>query len=280
MAEETTTEQPKVETATLAEQIASGIAKSLPEAIRAAQPATREAPARQVLPAIDDPSDEDYVEAVSAGDKSKAADIRRRQRAADRERIRREELSPILTNGGAALASVAKQLAAQNLPHYKRFKKEIDAKIEQFQAANPNVVVTFDHYDWAHKMIVGEHVDEMMKESREEAIRKANEPDPALVPGNERHLNDQPKEPTTLSEALAGDWKAEFGKKAKAVGGRGDDEEMRKAGFRDVKGFLQTRKMLTELETTLDGDSLGLDLEWDAKEKRYLTPDESRRLPI
>lgn len=279
--EEAKPTEPVINTATLAEQISQGIAKALPEAMRAAQPERAEAPPLRPapLPAIDDPQDDEFVAAVSAGDTAKAANIRSRQRAADRERIRRDDLSPILTNGGAALASVAKQLAV-NLPHYKRFKKEIDGRVSAWQNANPGAVPTFEHYKWAHDGIIGENWEMLSRETTEAAVRKAREPEEALLPENQRHLDQTPQEPATLNEALVGDWNGEFKRKSKAFGGRSDDEEMKKAGFGNVKGFLAARKQIVALNEEMDSESCGLDREYDKRAKRYLTEEESRYLPL
>ena len=141
-------------------------------------------------------------------------------------------------------------------------------------------MVTFEHYEAAHNIVVGRHAEQLEKEALEAGIRQAHEPDPALVPdGGRRAIDDTPHEPQTLQEALAGDWKTEFRAKSRAVGGRSDDEEMRRAGFGDVQGFLKARKQVEALVDEM-GDGLGLDADYDPATGKYLTPQQSRRLAL
>lgn len=270
-----------VDSSKLGEAIAAGLAKSLPEAMRASQPERTEAPPlRPAPPAIQDVDDEEIFAAVEAGDKTKAAQLRRKQREADRERIRREDLSPILTGGRAAIGQLA-ELEVKDLPHYKTYQKEIRAQIEKFKAANPEAMVTPDIFKAAYTYVVGEHADEIASAAAETAIRKSKEPDPALTPGGRGGLAEEEEvEPKTLTEALGSDWKEQWKRKSRAPGvrGRTEDEEMNRMGFGGVTGFLQTRKELAVMQE--ETPSLGLDAEWNAAEKRWYTPEESRRLPL
>lgn len=262
--------------------ISRGLAEALPNAIkplvdqisetgRITRQASEPPPHRE---AIDNVSEEEYLDAVEAGDKLKAAQLLRRLRAADRSRLEREVIDPIRQQGAAAFGSVAR-LGAERLPHYKRFKKEIDEAIDNFQRANPGVVITPDHYEQAHRLVVGSHTDELMKEAREEAIRQREEREAggALDPeGTRIGEHDENREPTSLQEVLAGDWKSELKRKQRELGSapRSDDYELALAGFKGgVKEFVQRRHQLAELVDTL-GEGLGLDADWMCNEHSAL----------
>jgi hypothetical protein len=270
-----------VDSAKLGDAIAAGLARSLPEAMRAAERDRPDPVLTRTQPAIQDVDDEEIFAAVEAGDKAKAAALRRQQRNADRERIRREDLSPILTGGRAAIGQLA-ELGVKDLPHYKTYQKEILVQIEKFKAANPEEMITPDIFRAAYTYVVGEHADEIASAAAETAIRKSKEPDPALTPGGRGGVGptEEETEPKTLTEALGSDWKDQWKRKSHAPGvrGRTEDGEMEAMGFGSVAGFLARRKELAALEETTP--SLGLDAEWNEAEKRWYTPAESRRLPL
>jgi hypothetical protein len=266
----------------LSAAITKGLAEALPNAIKPLVDQISETGriTRQVAepaaprPVIDDVSEEDYLEAVEAGDKQKAAQLLRRLRAADRSRLEREVIDPIRQQGAAAFGSVAK-IGAERLPYYKRFKKEIDEAIDNFQRANPGVVITPDHYEQAHRLIVGAHADELIKEAREEAIRQREEHEAggALDPtGTRIGEHEEDREPTSLQEVLVGDWKAELKRKQRELGSapRSDEYELALAGFKGgVKEFVQQRRRLAELVDTL-GEGLGLDADWMCEQHSLL----------
>src|ERR1019366_3019059 len=207
--------------------VTAGLKTALPEALKPLVDEisggriqrTVEQPVR--VAAIADVNEEEILEAIEANDKPKAARLMRQQRAADSQR-REQEIARITQVGGAAFGSVAK-MAADRLPHYKgKFKKIIDEQIEKFHAANPGLMLTGEHYKAAHDLVVGENIDEILSGDREEVLRKAREPDPALIPDGGRggSMEAPAKEATALKEVLAGDWNKEFRVKQRAVGGR------------------------------------------------------------
>lgn len=266
---------PVIDEAKLAAGIAEGLKATLSEMGRRedAPPVRASAPS---LPAIEDVTEESIFEAMEQGDRAKAASLMRKARSADRQRIERESLSPILSNGVAALSSMARELA-NNLPYYQKYKKEIDGEIDRWQAQNPGAAPSVEHFKAARDIVVGRHAAEIEHEAREAGIRQAREPEPELIPSHGRHLAaDEPVEPTTLDAVLTGNWKQELKEKSRK---RSDDEEMAIAGFGDTMGFLAARKNLAQIKEETNG-SFGLDAEWSHADKRWLTPDESRRLSI
>jgi hypothetical protein len=207
-------------------------------------------------------NEDDIANAIEAGDKALVSKLLKQQRAADRQRAD-QEIQRITSAGGAAFGSVSR-MAADKLPYYSgKYKKLIDEKVEQFQANNPGVMVTPEHYKAAHDIVVGENISDIQAADREEAIRKSREPDPALIPsGGRGEVEETEKEPENLAQVLGGDWKKEFRVKQRAVGGRSDDEELRKLGIvGGLKEFVGVRRQMEALEDETNG-SLGLDRDW------------------
>jgi hypothetical protein len=229
-----------------ADQISGGsIRREVQQPVRAAQ--------------IAEVNEDDIANAIEAGDKALVSKLLKQQRAADRQRAD-QEIQRITSAGGAAFGSVSR-MAADKLPYYSgKYKKLIDEKVEQFQANNPGVMVTPEHYKAAHDIVVGENISDIQAADREEAIRKSREPDPALLPSGGRvDIEPEEREPENLAQVLAGDWKKEFRVKQRAVGGRSDDEELRKFGIAGgLKEFVGVRKQMEALEDETNG-SLGLD---------------------
>jgi len=261
--------------ATVAAAVTAGLKTALPEAIKpfadqiSGGSIRRDAPApRQQIQPIADVSEESIAEAMAAGDTKEVTRLLKQQRAADRQRAD-QELARITSAGGAAFGSVSR-MAADKLPYYSgKYKKLIDEKIEQFQANNPGVMITPDHYKAAHDIVVGENIADIQAADREEAIRKSREPDPALLPNGGRVvIEDEEKEPENLAQVLAGDWKKEFRVKQRAVGGRSDDEELRKLDYRGgLKEFVQARKQMDAIDEETSG-SFGLDRDWTDEQGR------------
>lgn len=179
-----------------------------------------------------------------------------------RARLERDVIDPIRAQGGAAIGSMARQ-AAERLPRYKTYKKEIDQMVADYQAANPAAVVTYEIYDQAHSIVSGRHVDDILSSDREEQIRQGREREAAALLPTGGRVGDEPveKEPTSLSELLSGDWKREFRSKSRETGNRTEDEELRKAGYKN--GFSDYLKERRAMEAIGDADpTFGLDKDW------------------
>lgn len=256
----------------IAESIVRGLKPVLETVSQAvsSQPKSAPAPAQPSAPMLSRPSEEEVAEAMVDGNKQKVAELLRKQRAYDQAENRRD-IGNLSTQGGAAISSIARTSAA-GLPYYKRFKKPIDEMVEQFLAANPGAIATPEVYERAHDIVKGQHIDEIIAETREEAIRKAREPQAVLQPTDDAG-NPLPREPESLAEVLVGDWKTELRRKNGRTGVRDDDAELRAIGFRGgLKEFLTTRKQMQTLEQET-GESFGLDRDWvwedDAKTKGH-----------
>jgi hypothetical protein len=205
---------------------------------------------------------------MAANDTKEVTRLLKQQRAADRQR-NEQEISRITQAGGAAIGSIA-QLSADRLPYYSgKYKKLIDERMATFRDNNPGAILTPEHWKAAHDLVVGENISDIQAADREEAIRKSREPDPALIPsGGRSEIEETEKEPENLAQVLGGDWKKEFRVKQRAVGGRSDDEELRKLQFNGgLKEFVAVRKQMEVLEDETNG-SLGLDRDWTDEQGR------------
>ena len=88
------------------------------------------------------------------------------------------KLNEVVEFGVNAIANLTAETLKQ-LPHYSRFKKEIDTKLG---ALTPAMRSNPDTLKLIYNSVVGEHTEELSKEARETALRQANE---GGVPGNE-----------------------------------------------------------------------------------------------
>lgn len=261
----------------ITERIIAGVnaaMKPLISEINASGQIRREAPVQVNRPApIEDVSDDEIDAAVAEG--KPISPLLRRRELATRQRMERELIDPIRQQGGAAIGSVA-ALAADKLPHYKRFKKDIDAYVREWQERNPGSIVTPDHYKYAHDIIVGQNTDSLLAEAREAAIRERDNP-PDLTPTGRVVHDDTPKEAESLTDLLGGDWKKEFRQKSRAVGNRSDDEELAKMGFRGgFTEYRETRKLMESIEETSNG-TFFLDRDWSCKEHGTISCARCRR---
>jgi hypothetical protein len=259
-------EEVKTETSTedkVAESIVRGLRPVLEDVSRAVAASSKPAPTvQQSAPTLSRPSEDELAEAMVEGNKSKVADILRKQRAYDSAQVTRE-IGTLSNTGGAAISASARAVAELTIPEEaKPYKKEIREMVDQFTASNPGAVVTPEVYERATEIILGRHYKEISAQKLEEGIRRGREPQATIIPTNDRGEPIEP-EPTELSQVLkAGDWKKEFREKQGARGGRSEEEELRRMGFAGFKGFLQERKQNEQMIEDTGGTSFGLDRDW------------------
>jgi len=248
--------------------VSAGVAAAIPKITESLRPAPADpAPVRVETNTLTRPSEEDIVNAIADGNKAEATRLMKLQRQYDQNE-NRVALGNLTSAGSAAIGSLARQ-AAEKLPQYKRFKAEIDKMVDGY-CAQTGAVADFGMYERAHAIVRGNHLDEILAEDREETLRKAREPEEPLLPeGTNRTRAQEPAEPTTLREALVGNWDTDELVRAKrnAVHGRSDDEELRRAGFPGgVKQFIAVRKDIAAINEETGGiGGMGLDRDWDKK---------------
>ena len=209
---------------------------------------------------ISRPTEEQLADALIDGNKAEYARLLKLTRAADQQENQRA-LANISAQGTAAFDSVSRSQAESD-PTYKRYKGEVDKELTQFKAANPGAILTPEHYKIATEIVRSRHIDEIVNERIEESRRSAREAEEALLPNNSHVEQKEEKEPTSLVEALdVPDWKL-FKEKQRGVGGRTEDEELRKMGFKKgLPDFLSTRKEVARIEEEV-GSGMGLDRDW------------------
>lgn len=147
---------------------------ALDESRRAPAPAVPSGPAAPVRPVI---SDEDIENAIAAG-QGASKKIREMVdgQVANLEASVQRRLDELTTTGMASIANVTREVVLKQLPNYKKFQKEIDAKLATLPAtaqANAEVLKLI------HDSVVGAHVADLEREAHEAALRKAGEDDDA-----------------------------------------------------------------------------------------------------
>lgn len=80
------------------------------------------------------------------------------------------KFQPIIQNGMQTMAQMAEQ-SAQALPHYTKYKREIDQVVRSMGA---NASATPHNWKLAHDYIVGLHVNDLINEQVEARIRQAS----------------------------------------------------------------------------------------------------------
>lgn len=241
--------------------VTAGVAAAMPKITEQFKPAPVAAPVRQEPVAqLTRPSEDEIADAMVEGNKSKVAALLRQQRAYD-DQQRNLAVANLTTSGGAAIGSMARSVAEQTLgPVYKRFKKDIQAMVDSYVQSS-GAVETLEMHERAFQIVKGQNADVLIEEARQEAIRKAREPEESLTPEGRRPQQIQEPEPENLQQILKGDWKSEFRVKQRETGGRSDDEELRKLGYRDFKTFVEIRKQNEKVEEETAG-TFGLDSDW------------------
>lgn len=211
--------------ADIGKSIAEQMTKSLAEIRREEQErSAASAPVQAPVQApIDDVSDEQIEQAAAEG-KGLAALLRKRE-LANRERWRREADASI-AQGSEAISQLGIQVISAK-QHFKKYEKEIRAQVEQLKRNYPGVLIQPAHWENAYTFVVGQHAEEIVAQTREEAIRAARDPAPAqAAPAGTRSAPEPEAEPATLSEALGRGFQDAFQMKQRKVGARSEDAEV------------------------------------------------------
>ena len=79
------------------------------------------------------------------------------------------QIQSLQHQGVSMIANVVKDQISAKLPHYERFKKEIDEFLDK---APMESRTSPEMHKWAHDAVVGRHAEELMKEAAESAVRK------------------------------------------------------------------------------------------------------------
>lgn len=167
------------------------------------------------------------------------------------DRVVREHVAPLREFGVNTLAAQAAEIAAPKMPHYVKFKREIDARLailDPSVKANPAVL------KMVHDAVVGEHIDLLRREAVEEAARqaqeRANNPTggaPSATPGNGagRPEREAPEVPNV--ETVGGsDGVAALAHKGQ--GGQSQDQFAQSMGYKDWSDYMKQYDALLKQE--------------------------------
>ncbi len=128
------------------------------------------APATEVRAPIAELSDEEINNAFSEG---KLADVIRKAIGNSEEKIKREYIEPLQQMGVSSISELTARITKADMPHYNRFKADIDRYIAGMEPAfrmSPNA------HKLAHDAVVGANIDVLLKEEREATLRQAAQP--------------------------------------------------------------------------------------------------------
>jgi hypothetical protein len=213
------------------------------ETLNSAVQSLARAPSAAPAPVATKPriTEEQYEKAVQEGD-AKTIDGYINQKIDD---VRSRDIVPLQASGMDAIAGLTREIVLDKLPHYKRFKGEIDKYVENLPPAAKMSPVA---YKIAHDAVVGQHHDDLVKEATEAAIRKAqaeggggsNTPGDA---GSGRQTGGAKGKTPTAKEAFGDD--AAF-----ALSSVGKDEESfaRRLGYKSWADYMALAKKQEEGE--------------------------------
>lgn len=162
-----------------------------------------------------------YVAAVQEGD---LATVERYE--TQREAGYAARLNQLEATGMDQFSQLNKRGEIGGLKHYTRFQKEIDAMVD---ALPPNIKMRPGVYSYAHNAIVGQHMDELLAEAQEAALRKPKADEkPESLSGRAR----SGREATTAAKVPSVyDLGGETAEAALAFRGMTDDDMAKRMGY-------------------------------------------------
>jgi len=110
----------------------------------------------------------EYIEAVREGN-VEVAEKYLAQREAAQERRLSGRIDQLEQLGTTAFSNLNQRTETAGLTYYPKYKKEIDAVVAGLP---PAMRAQGGAYKWAHDTVVGQHIDELSAEIREQALRK------------------------------------------------------------------------------------------------------------
>src|SRR5579859_4332195 len=125
----------EVQAERMSASIAAGVREAMKPLVERVAQEREPEPIRQAAPVRVVPDegniDAEIDDAIANG--RPVSGLLKKRDAITRARLERDVIDPIRAQGGAAIGSTARQLA-NNLTHYKKYKKEIDSMVETFIA--------------------------------------------------------------------------------------------------------------------------------------------------
>lgn len=146
------------------------------------------------------------------------------------ERVVREHINPLRDFGTNTLGEITRRVVSGGMPHYARFRKEIDA---QMAALSPEVRANPAVQEMIYNAVVGQHSDVLSREAAEAAVRQAQEATtaPASTPGTGAGPGAKREAPEVPSAEDLGGRDALDALQLKGRGGMNQDELARSMGY-------------------------------------------------
>jgi hypothetical protein len=175
------------------------------------------------------------------------------------QRLVKEHIEPLQAYGVNTLGELSRRITAGNMPHYNRYRKEIDERLNALAPevrANPAVI------EMVYNSVVGVHTTELTREAAEAAVRQAQEAATAAASGTTAGKGATPG--TAAGSSSQRDTSADVptveqvggreGLEAlahKGRGGQGADEFARSMGYKDWSDYQK------QYDDLLKGESQG-----------------------
>jgi len=221
------------------------------------QPAAPYVPPEPVI------SDDDIEQAIRAGEGAAPRIRAMVDRAVNQAAAGlKQQLDAFQEAGLESLGAVASEIAVGKMRHYKRFQKEIDARVARLEPtlrANPQAI------QMIHNSVVGEHQEELEREAVEAAIRGAQDggqgttereirqvggttPGTGLAPASSRQEKKHPS-----AEELAGSDGMEALKHKDRGAGKDQDSFAQSMGYHSWDHYMEAFEQAKE-----DGERMGI----------------------
>lgn len=214
------------------------LAETFQESLRTIASARNTDPMVQQQPlTINLPSDQEVLEEIQAGGLNKLKQVVN----GVVEKVKKEHIEPFQNVGMDILGRQAKQLAilGGEMPHYNRFKKEIDAAIQNLP---PGQRISSEVYKGIHDLIVGQNFAVLERERAEAAVRAVREKADTTVPGNvggrQDNKNTDPNKVPSAVELYGEEAAAALGMLGK--GGKTQDGFAQSMGYKDWADYYTT----------------------------------------
>lgn len=214
------------------------LAETFQESLRTIAAARNTDPMVQQQPlTINLPSDQEVLEEIQAGGLNKLKQVVN----GVVEKVKKEHIEPFQNVGMDILGKQAKQLAilSGEMPHYNRFKKEIDSAIQNLP---PGQRISSEVYKGIHDLIVGQNFTVLERERQEAAIRTAREKADTTLPGStsgrQAPQNTDPNKVPSAVELYGEDAAAALGMLGK--GGKTQDVFAQSLGYKDWADYYTT----------------------------------------
>lgn len=205
------------------------------ETIRSSQPTTQPViPTTPVAPAIPDISDDEIDTIVASGEKGAAAKIRQliKRNVEDHVKGLESRINQAESFAVQNMATMARKAAMDEMPHFKRFQKEIEATIKTLQ---PEAAARTDVWKYVHDQIVGANFETLETERAEERARaEAAQAEASATPGSGKGAATGDERHIPTPEELGREQKM-----ALEASGKSPDEFAKRLGYENWDNYME-----------------------------------------